>query len=339
MTIKDIAERCGVSVSTVSRVLNNHRDVSESVRTKVLQAAREAHYVPNSSARDLVKSRSDAIGLVVRGVGNPFFTEVIHTIERAIDTAGYSMVLHQIGSDDDELMAGATLARSKKLRGLIFLGGKGDYRQSDIAILEVPFVCCTYIIGFSDLSREHYSSVAIDDRMEAYRAVRLLLEGGHRKIGILLNDRSDHSIGQLRYMGYCQALEEAGIALDESFLEQTGSFSLCDAYDATCRLVSRRKDLTAIFTISDTMGMAAIKALHDMGRAVPEDCSVISIDGMDMTNYILPPLTTMAQPQEELGTTAVQTVVDMIERRSGNRHVLLPAQTRMGGSVRVLNSL
>ena len=336
MTIKDIAERCGVSVSTVSRVLNNHRDVSESVRTKVLQAAREAHYVPNSSARDLVKSRSDAIGLVVRGVGNPFFTEVIHTIERAIDTAGYSMVLHQIGSDDDELMAGATLARSKKLRGLIFLGGKGDYRQSDIAILEVPFVCCTYIIGFSDLSREHYSSVAIDDRMEAYRAVRLLLEGGHRKIGILLNDRSDHSIGQLRYMGYCKALQEAGIAVEEDLVEETDVFDLSAAYEATKRLLERRGDLTAIFSISDTMATAAIKALHDAGRSVPQDCSVTAIDGIEMTAYTIPTLTTMAQPQAELGTTAVNALVDMIEHRSGNRHVLLPAQLRLGGSVRNL---
>lgn len=333
MTIKDIAQSCGVSVSTVSRVLNNHRDVSESVRVKVLEAARKANYVPNNSARDLVKSRSDAIGLVVRGVGNPFYTQVIHAAERAIDAAGYSLVLHQIGTDDDELLAGATLARSKKLRGLIFLGGKGDYSSEDIAILEVPFVCCSYTISFSDLPREEYSSVAIDDQMEAYRAVQLLLEGGHRKIAILLNRRNDHSIGELRYMGYCQALQEAGIAVEEELVEETGVFDLSAAYEATRRLLRRRSDLTAIFSISDSMATAAIKALHDEGRSVPEDCSVTAIDGIEMTAYTLPSLTTMAQPQTELGTTAVSALVDMIEHRSGNRHVLLPARLRMGGSV------
>ena len=143
MTIKDIAESCGVSISTVSRVLNNHPDVSPKVREKVLETARKDHYVPNNSARDLVKARYEGIGLIVRGVGNPFFTEVIHAIERAIDAAGYSMSLHQIGTDDDELLSGAALARAKKLKGLIFLGGKGDYQSSDIAILDVPFVCCT----------------------------------------------------------------------------------------------------------------------------------------------------------------------------------------------------
>ena len=333
MTIKDIAERCGVSISTVSRVLNNHPDVSAAVRAKVLETARAAHYVPNSSARDLVKPQADTIGLVVRGVGNPFFTQLIRAIETAIDTAGYSLALHQINSEEDELLAGATLARSKKLRGLIFLGGKSNYRQEDIAILHVPFVCCTYTMRFTQLPREEYSSVAIDDEMEAYRAVKLLLDQGHRKIGLLLNDKTDRSIGEMRYMGYCTALKEAGIEVDETLVEQCGSFRLEPGYEATRRLLERRKDVTAIFALSDSMAIAAIKALHDSGRKVPEDCSVTAIDGIEMTAYTLPTLTTMAQPQAELGTTAVETLVDMIEGRSGNRHIVLPATPLMGGSV------
>ena len=336
MTIKDIAQSCGVSVSTVSRVLNNHRDVSENVRAKVLEAARKANYVPNNSARDLVKSRSDAIGLVVRGFGNPFYTPIIHAAERAIDAAGYSLVLHQISIDEDELLAGATLARSKKLKGLIFLGGRGDYQRADVDILDVPFVCCAYTVRFTPLPRESYSSVAIDDRMEGYRATKHLLDNGHRKIGVIMNSRHDHSIGQLRYMGYCKALQEAGIAVEEDLVEETDVFDLSAAYEATKRLLERRGDLTAIFSISDTMATAAIKALHDAGRSVPQDCSVTAIDGIEMTAYTIPTLTTMAQPQAELGTTAVNALVDMIEHRSGNRHVLLPAQLRLGGSVRNL---
>ena len=334
MTIKDIAESCGVSISTVSRVLNNHPDVSPKVRQKVLDAAQKAHYVPNNSARDLVKSRSEGIGLIVRGVGNPFFTQIIHAVERAIDAAGYTLVLHQISTDDDEIMAGASLARSKKLRGLIFLGGKGDYQSSDIAILDVPFVCCTYTVRFTPLPRESYSSVAIDDKMEGYRATRFLLEKGHRKIGVLINSKHDRSIGELRYMGYCEALAEMGIPLDETLVEEAGSFTLPAAYEATCRLLERRGDITAVFAIADSMAVAAAKALHDKGRCMPEDCSLIAIDGLEMSSYFVPVLTTMAQPQTELGTTAVKTLVDMIEGRAGNRHILLPATLRTGGSVR-----
>jgi LacI family transcriptional regulator len=283
-----------------------------------------------------VKSKSEGIGLVVRGVGNPFYTQIIHAVERAIDAAGYTLVLHQISTDDDEIMAGASLARAKKLRGLIFLGGKGDYQSSDIEILNVPFVCCTYTVRFTPLPRESYSSVAIDDKMEGYRATRFLLENGHRKIGVIINSKHDRSIGELRYMGYCQALEEAGIALDETLLEEAGAFSLSATYKATQRLLERRSDLTAIFTYSDSMAVAVAKAVGDMGRRVPEDCSLIAIDGLEISSYFVPVLTTMVQPQTELGTTAVQTLIDMVEGRTGNRHILLPAKLRVGGSVRTL---
>ena len=153
MTIKDVAERCGVSVSTVSRVLNNHPDVSDAIRAKVMTVVQELHYVPNNSARDLVRPKSDTIGLVVRGVGNPFFTGVIRAIERAVTEAGYTLVLHQIQSGEDELRAGAELARSKRLLGLILLGGCFDYTPEQIASLELPFVCCTYTNSFGTLRR------------------------------------------------------------------------------------------------------------------------------------------------------------------------------------------
>ena len=194
MTIKDIAERCGVSVSTVSRVLNDHPDVGAANRERVMAVVRELHYVPNNSARDLVKSQADAVGLVVRGVGNPFFTGVIRAIEHACNEAGYTVVLHQIRSGEDELRAGAELARSKRLRGLILLGGCFDYTPEQTAPLEVPFVCCTYTNGFGTLQPENYSSVSIDDRKAAYQAVQMLTQRGHRKIVAVLDSIHDHSI-------------------------------------------------------------------------------------------------------------------------------------------------
>ena len=336
MTIKDIAERCGVSVSTVSRVLNNHPDVSERNRQKVLAVVEEFHYVPNNSARDLVRPSSDAIGLVVRGVGNPFFTGVIQAIEQAIGEAGYTMVLHQIRSGEDELRAGAELARSKRLLGLILLGGCFDYTPEQTAALGIPFVCCTYTNQFGTLERSAYSSVSIDDRKEAYRAVRLLTEQGHQKIAVLLDSKTDHSISQLRYLGYCQALEEAGLVVEPELVEETVSFDLSAAYAGMQRLLARRADVTAVFAISDAMAVAAMKALHDAGKRVPEDCSVVAIDGIDMSAYTVPTLTTLVQPQQEMGETSVRILVDMVEGRAGNRHVQLETTPRMGGSVRLI---
>ena len=336
MTIKDIAERCGVSVSTVSRVLNNHPDVSAANRERVLAVVQELHYVPNNSARDLVKPAADSIGLVVRGVGNPFFTGIIRAMERMITEAGYTMVLHQIQSGEDELRAGAELARSKRLLGLILLGGCFDYTPEQTASLGVPFVCCTYTNSFGTLDRMEYSSVSIDDEQAAYRAVRLLTDHGHRKIGVILESVRDHSISQLRYKGYCQALQDAGIPLDPELVEETVTYEMADGYAGMERLLKRRRDLTAVFAISDAMAVAAMKALHDHGKRVPEDCSVVAIDGIDMSAYFVPTLTTLVQPQQELGENSVRILVDMIEGRTGNCHLQLETQVRQGGSVRPL---
>ncbi|MBQ3496705.1 MAG: LacI family DNA-binding transcriptional regulator [Oscillospiraceae bacterium] len=333
MTIKDIAQRCGVSVSTVSRVLNKHPDVSEKVRNKVMCAVEELHYVPNSSARDLVCAASDAIGLVVRGAGNPFFIEIVHAVERAINDAGYTMVLHQIRSGEDELRAGAQLARSKKLRGLILLGGCFDYSADDVALLDVPFVCCSYTNSFGHLDEKVYSSVTIDDRAEAYRAMRYLIENGHRRIAVLLESTDDRSISELRYMGYRQALEENGIAFDEALVLQTRGYGMDAAYDAVCGALEKELSFSALFCISDSMAVAAMKALHDAGRSVPGDCSVIAIDGIEMSAYSIPTLTTLCQPKHEMGETSVRLLLDMIEGHAANGHVVLETEPRRGGSV------
>ena len=336
MTIKDVAGRCGVSVSTVSRVLNNHPDVSDAIREKVMAVVRELHYVPNNSARDLVKPKSDAIGLVVRGVGNPFFTGVIRAIERTITEAGYTMVLHQIQSGEDELREGAELARSKRLQGLILLGGCFDYKPEQTASLGIPFVCCSFTNSFGTLRKDQFSSVSINDQKEAYRAVRMLTERGHKKIAVLLDSIRDHSISQLRYMGYCQALEESGISLDSDLIEETVTYEMADGYAGMERLLERRDDFTSVFVISDAMAVAAMKALHDHGKRIPEDCSVVAIDGIDMSAYAIPTLTTLVQPQKEMGESAVRILVDMVEGRAGNRHILLETTPRMGGSVSVI---
>lgn len=336
MTIRDIAQRCGVSVSTVSRVLNDHPDVSAANRDKVLRVVRELHYVPNTSARDLVRPQSDGIGLVVRGVGNPFFTGVIRAIERSIEEAGYSMVLHQIRSGEDELRSGAELARSRRLLGLILLGGCFDYTPEQVALLDVPFVCCSYTNSFGELAADAYASVTIDDQAEAYRATRLLLDRGHRRIAVLLDSVEDHSISQLRYMGYCRALEEYGLRPDPDLVGETGAFEMAAAYRRVTEMLERGTEFTAVFSVSDSMAVAAMKALYDRGKRVPEDCSVVAIDGIDMSAYVVPTLTTLAQPQEELGGRSVQILVDLIEGRPAERHVQLPTSLRSGGSVRAI---
>ncbi len=333
MTIKDVAERAGVSISTVSRVLNNHPDVRDSVRERVLKAVHELHYVRNDSARDLGMSQTDTIGVVLRGATNPFLTSVLRSVEQAVEAAGYTMVLQQIGTCDDELAAGASLVRSKRLRGLVLLGGEFDYTAERVADLEIPFVCCTFTGSFGSLARDAYSSVSIDDYAEAYRAVKMLIDRGHRRIAVLLESTEDRSISQLRYHGYCDALKDAGIPVDDGLVAESGSFEMADVYATTQRLVEQQRDVTAIFTIADSMAIAAIKALHSRGLRVPEDCSVIAIDGIEISLYTVPTLTTLVQPSATIGAEAVRILVDVLEGRAPHSHLRLTTTLREGETV------
>ena len=204
MTIKDIARLSGVSVSTVSRVLNNRPDVSDENRRRVRAIIESSNYIPNNSARDLVRTKSDAIGLVVRGRSNPFYTDIIRAIEQGITERGYTMVMQQIGTSDDEVKRAAVMEREKRLRGLILLGGRSDYTPAEVALLNVPFVCCSYSNHYGTLRDEMYSSVSIEDEEEAYRAVMELYRRGHRRIAALVSRPDDRSISQLRYQGLRQ---------------------------------------------------------------------------------------------------------------------------------------
>ncbi len=337
MTIKDIAKISGVSVSTVSRVLNNHPDVSDAIREKVQAVVRDYNYVPNNSARDLVRSQSDAIGVITRGIGNLFFSDMLETIGQEIDARGMTMVLRQIGSDDDEIQAGALLQREKKLRGILFLGGRFDYTQAELATITVPFVCCTYTNSFGTLSEDAYASVSIDDQQAAYDAVSTLIQMGHRRIAALVPSCRDHSISELRYNGYRAALFASDIPFDKALVMETGGcFEMDEAYQGTLALLDRQVPFSAIFTVSDTMALAVVKALHDRGLQVPDDYSVIGIDGLSMSRFFVPTLATMAQPTQELGRESVTILMEMVLDRHPPRHTRLLASLRPGSSIRPL---
>ena len=336
MTIKDIARISGVSITTVSRVLNNRPDVSDESRRKVLEVIENNNYIPNNSARDLVKTKSDAIGLVVRGVSNPFYTDIIRAVESGITAGGYTMVMQQIGSNEDELKRAAMMEREKRLRGLILLGGRFDYTPTDLALLNVPFVCCSFSNHYGTLTEKEYSSVSIADKETAYQAVRHLIANGHRRIAALITCTDDRSISQLRYEGYVQAMEEAGFPLEDSLVICTDTYNIQGAYQAMTRALDDGGNFTAVFAISDNMAIGAMRALREHGRTVPEDCSVIAVDGIEVSDYIDPPLTTFCQPMEEMGRHSVEILLDMIGKRSGNRHETLPTVLRQGGSVRPL---
>ena len=251
----------------------------------------------------------------------------------AITDAGFTMVMQQIGTCDDEVKCGAVMEREKRLQGIVFLGGRFDYTPADLAMLNVPFVCCSYSNRYGTLIEGEYSSVSIADGDTAQQAVEELYRHGHRRIAALISRPDDQSISQLRYEGYIQALESHGIPVDPELVICTGGFGAKDAYRAVQEKMAENVDFTALFAIADSMAIGAMRALMDAGRRIPEDCSVIAIDGLELSAYIEPPLTTLCQPMEEMGRRSAEILLDMVRHKGSHACELLPTTLRQGRSV------
>lgn len=334
MTIKDIARLAGVSVSTVSRVLNDHPDVSETAKEKVMQVVAEYNYIPNTNARELGKTSTDNIGVVVRGMSNPFYTDIITAIGRCIEDAGYTMVLQQIGAGDDEIMTAARMERDKRLLGIIFLGGKLDYTKEQMKNINVPYVCCTFSNEYGNLDDADYSSVCIDDKQTAYEAVEKLFKLGHRRIAVLLSTIDDGSISQLRFSGYERALKDFGLEVDDDLIIQVNSYNIANAYQEMKKWLKSDHECTALFAISDNMAMGAMKALKEANKNVPDDMAVIAIDGIEASEYMNPELSTLCQPMEKLGSEAGKLLVDIIEEKQSYKHIILKTGLRKGETLK-----
>ena len=178
--------------------------------------------------------------------------------------------------------------------------------------------------------------MSIPDKETAYQAVRYLIDNGHRRIAALITNPGDRSIRQLRYEGYVQALREAGLSLDPSLVICTDTFNIQGAYRAMNGALDAGTAFTAVFAISDNMAIGAMRALREHGCSIPDNCSVIAIDGIEVSDYIDPPLTTLCQPMEDMGRHSVKILLDMVEKRSGNRHETLSTVLRPGASVKKL---
>ena len=338
ITIKDIARICGVGVSTVSRAINNHPDINADTKKLVMDTIREYNYVPNNSARNLKRSESRSIAVLVKGISNPFFSKMIRVIERGTYEKGYSMVLQHVDEHSDEVDVALQLIKEKRLKGIIFLGGYFSHTQEELDQLTVPCVLSTVgRIKPEDVSDNGlFSVVCVDDYKESYKLVDYLCSIGHKRIAIIAADESDKSIGQLRLRGYKKALEDHHIPVDEELIQRmpegVDTYSMEAGYIAAGDLIRSGKDFTALYAISDAMAVGACKAFRDAGKSIPEDCSIAGFDGLDYAAFYNPSMTTIQQPVEDMAKATLKILFDMIKRRKKCIQQVFEARLFIGGS-------
>ena len=318
-----------VSVTTVSRVLNRRPDVNPVTREKVERIIEENNFVGNKNARGL-KQTGEVIGLVIRGRSNPFLNALAESILAHAASLPENFVTEYIDEKADEFDTALRMTRQNKVKGMIFVGSLIDDRVHVIRHLEIPVVFTT--VNAKAAAMPNASSVAVDDRSMGRLVGEELLSAGHRKIAVFGSNPIAEDSLAMRFQGFCDALADRGISFDQEDYREC-RFSLDAGYNTARGYFRDHPDTTALFAMSDAVAIGSIRALKDLKKSVPEDVSVVGFDGIDLSRYTIPRLTTVEQPVDEIARRSVNLLLDMMEKGAAPRHILVKAVYRNRDSV------
>ncbi|MCR4998670.1 MAG: LacI family transcriptional regulator [Lachnospiraceae bacterium] len=328
LTIKDIAKICNVGVSTVSRAINNEPGISDKTKERIMQVVQEFNYIPNNSARNLKMVESNTIALIVTGIDNVFFQSMFGEFEVELRKHGFDYLLHAVSWQEDVVTVATELMKEKRLKGMILLGGQMERPEERLDALGIPYVLCT-VAHSSEHPLPNCPWVGIDDELEGYNAVSYLINKGHRDIALVAGQRYDNAVSAQRLAGYRRALAEHGIPYREELVHftdpQMTDFSPENGYVGAKELIASGVSFTAMFCMSDLITLGAYKALDEAGVRVPKDCSVIGFDGIELSKYMCPGLTTMYQPRVDMVKSSVELLMKEVGADNGPVHKIYEA--------------
>lgn len=334
MTIKDISALTGYSVGTVSRVLNNQPNVSEKARSVILEAARATGFQLNSNAKQLKQQHSNAILVLVKGTSNQLFGALVETLQSCMADSPYALVVDYMDEDSNEVRRALQLCLERKPLGILFLGGNRQNFLADFGKIGIPCVLVTD--DASGMPFENLSSVTSDDRMAAKLAVDALARCGHRHIAVIGGVRDTSDTTQLRYQGCLDAFSAHGIGFDGTQDYEDVRYSYQDGYRAACNLMDRGRRFTALFAMSDVMAIGAIRALSDRGIRVPEDVSVMGFDGLPISDFTHPRLSTVCQNTTLLAQRSMEILLEHIENPQAPRYETIGVNIKLCESVQAI---
>ncbi len=329
-TIKQVAQRAGVSVATVSYVLNGTGAVTDETRQRVLDAVAELDYQPRYAARSM-RGRSHTLGVTLPSrpgrLAEPALAEVVSGLADAAALRGYFLLLATAGAGQDETELCLSLARTRRVDGLVLLDMLvNDPRAQALAAAGIPHVCAGPPPAGVDSP-----SVVIDVRTAAIDATRHLLSLGHRRIG-LIQSPSELAVSEPVVEGYRQALIDGGLRFDPALVVESGRTEE-DGYQAMTELLAASRPPTAVFAGSDELAFGAMHALNDARLIVGRDVALVGFDDLPLAAHVNPPLTTMRQPRRAQGQQLAVLLDDAIRKRStALRAVTLHARLIIRGS-------
>jgi DNA-binding LacI/PurR family transcriptional regulator len=317
ITIYDVAKKSGVSIATVSKVINNKGRISEKTRKKVLDVMKKLDYYPNVMASALMGKKTKTIGFLIPDLANPFFSELARNIEDRAHELGYHLIICSTDYLPDKENKYISLLKQKSVDGFILASGFEDLEKvEELMKEEIPVS-----IVARDFPMFPVNAVAIDDFMGGYEATSYLMNLGHKHIGIIARDVWSN---RERVRGYKQALKENN--LNASFLEYAQETNIKWGKRIANQYLNSDRVPTAIFACNDLLTIGAIQAAKENGILVPEQLSVIGFDDTMIATVVDPPLTTMAQPIQIMGREIMDLMIGMIEgkKKEIKRVTLMP---------------
>ncbi len=316
VTLKDIAERAGVTAATVSMVINNKPNISQSTRKKVLKIAKELNYYPNVIARGLATRKSNAVGVIVPNLASSFVVRVLQGIKSTNRDVDYTVQLFDtIGQKENESQLFQRLARERRIDGVILIGPSVSDNQLQVFRDEsVPSIVVARRCDFLD-------SVFVNNERGATDATDYLFEKGHHRIACVICRKASLPADE-RLEGYKKSLASRNIPFDENLVFEIPDDTVVDGMEVFFQIRERAGDATAVFVpAGDMPAVGIIKEAKKYGISVPEQMAVVGYDDVPAAEVIEPTLTTVRQPKLEMGDYAINMIVDKLEgRESSTKH-------------------
>lgn len=310
ITIEDIAREAGVSIATVSRVINNTKPVSPALRARVYQVIERNHFKPNTLAQGLVTKKTNMIGIIVPDISNAVFGMLTKGINSVCTRMGYTIMLCESQGDLKKELHLLDIMEDKQIEGLLFAGVDVNHTLVNAMLKkDYPVVLVTQEASEDEGA---VSTVVHDNVRAMYDAVKFLLDNGHERIAYLGGPKNDFSSGMKRLKGYRMALEEVGIKVRDSYIVQ-GEFSFPSGYEGMKTLYEENSKLpTAVVTGSDVIAVGAIQYLDSMRVRIPDEISIMGFDDSDFATYFKPELSTVRIPYVDEGEKAARMLIQLI---------------------------
>ncbi|UCH65717.1 MAG: LacI family DNA-binding transcriptional regulator [Ignavibacterium sp.] len=309
VTIKDIAEALKISPSTVSRALSDHPDISESTKKRVINKASSLNYNPNIVAQSLKSNKTKLIGVIVPEIEHSFFASAISGIEEVAYRSGYIIVVCSSEESYDREVVNTNALVSNRAAGLIVSISQTTTNSDHLkAVMKrnIPLVLFDRVI--EDLNT---SKVIIDDKNSAFNAVNYLIGKGYKDIAHLAG-KQEVNICRLRFEGYCKALQDNNIPINENYIFYGGLHEQ-DGYNSIEQMIKQKNIPEAIFAVNDPVAIGAFKRLREEGFSIPEQIAIVGFSNNPIAEIIEPKLTTVNQPAYEMGRKAAELIINQIK--------------------------